>query len=134
MKKIRFFAGTNAHGGEFIFLNNISKLFDAEFNFLWDVYESSANIASRTFRTKLIHTIVQVLSKFSTDIARIFFLYIGIYYIDLPESETYINFVSSVYIPIPRGKNIIAYIMTPPRIFTIDYELMLSTLKNRRKI
>ena len=134
MKKIRFFAGTNAHGGEFIFLNNISKLFDAEFNFLWDVYESSANIASRTFRTKLIHTIVQVLSKFSTDIARIFFLYIGIYYIDLPESEAYINFVSSVYMPIPRGKNIIAYIMTPPRIFTIDYELMRSTLKNRRNI
>lgn len=134
MEKIRFFAGTNAHGGEFIFLNDISKPFDAEFNFFWDTYNNRVNVTPRTFRTRVIHMMVQILSKFSTDIARIFYLYIGVYYIDLPECEACVNFVSSVYMPFPKGKNIIAYIMTPPRIFSIDYKFVRNDLKNRRHI
>ncbi|MEM5820000.1 MAG: glycosyltransferase, partial [Candidatus Aenigmatarchaeota archaeon] len=45
-----------------------------------------------------------------------------------------IKIVSTGFMPLPKGKNIVAYVVTPPRIFTVDFEIYKDKVRNSSKL
>lgn len=132
--KLRIFIGTNAAGGDYYLLKRTAQLLNVDIFPLWDV-STNSYIENEFLKLNPFYiSSTKALNIFSPRISRILFLYLLVSRIHILESDEFVNLVSSVYIPIPKGENIISYILTPPRIFTIDYATLLNSLKSESKM
>ncbi len=124
---MKFYQVTSEVGGEDIWLRRISSLYREEPKLIWPRGKPSS-IDAKTPFNRLILYFFNIMDKIVPGVGRGLFLNIFISLFKFEEKD--IVFLSSTYIPIPRGKRIITYIHTPSRALTVDYE---STEKNLSK-
>ena len=133
-----FYTVSNAMGGEYIYLSRISKYFRANVKFFWDQYKQEYVLKPNSLLEKFFLYFSKALLKIFKDKEISFYLALFIRYFvpsfhSLNDPNT-IKIVSTGFMPVPKGKNIVAYVLTPPRIFTVDFDLYKKKIKNSSKL
>lgn len=115
-------------------MKRIASLLGADIFTLWNV-STNTYVDNKFLKINPFYlSLTRALNIFSPRVSRIIFLYLLVSKIRILSNINIVSLVSSVYIPIPKGKNIISYVLTPPRIFTIDYPILLYSLKSESKV
>lgn len=109
----------NVPGGELEVFKYFSSIFDSKIYFFWN--HSLMTPADKPARNFCFKKLIGFLDRFDSDffkkIYKVIFKYFLIRFLNL-NLDT--SLVSSSYIPIPKGRNIFAYIHTTPRFLNID--------------
>lgn len=126
--KIKVYELSEIVSGEQIFVNRLIDKFNAEKIVLWD----NLNNVPKIKMNYIIKFLYSIINKISPLFGEYFGTRMIFVFYKLKDQEN-INIVSSSFITIPKGRNIIAYIHTPPRMFTIDYEDIKKRVMSRSK-
>ena len=112
-EKWTFYFASKTFGGEYIWLERISKkIGGSNIVFIWNRGDSEPSVEIRGLRNNLLISLAKILPY-----GRELFINILIAYFRLPDTNR--TFVSSSYYPIP-GNASIAYIHTPSRRMTVQ--------------
>lgn len=128
--KFRIYLFNKHPGGEYIWLERISRKLGAELIFFWDDSGKEPILAPSGFTNHLVFFFIKILNHFSKRLARGIYSILGIYTYKIPQQEDYFTIMSSTYVPLPKSKNLIAYIHTPSRLLTIEYYKEMSNRNN----
>lgn len=119
-------------GGERVFLSALSTRLGIPLRYLWDPIEHVPLIQLKSVAHRFLRPLLasKALRRFRDPIG-VVYKFILVSKAVIPED---IVLVSSSFIPIPRGKYVIALIMTPPRIATIERSEWLERIRRRSYI
>ncbi|MEM3290811.1 MAG: glycosyltransferase [Candidatus Micrarchaeaceae archaeon] len=136
--KIEFYTVSNEIGGEYIHFSRIAKYFETNIKFFWDKYKQEYVLKPNSLLEKVILIISLSLFKIFKDkeFSKYFISFINYFvptFHNLNNSDN-IKIVSTGFMPVPKGKNIVAYVVTPPRIFTVDFEMYKNKIRNSSKL
>lgn len=128
---ITFISFSNLPGGENIWLHRIAEKMGSQVTTIWD-YESSTILSKGSgLINVIVSSLIVFLSKKYGRLARGIYGIIGTYYYRPLLNDKIILFSSS-YVPIPKYHNLIAYVHTPSRLLTINFEKEM--IKRKRTI
>jgi len=117
----------NAVGGEFNIMKNISKITNSDLVILFDSEDKRIH---KTISEKILKRIYE---KTHVNQLKNLILLIYPYFTKVYKTADLIIFSTSGNL-IPRGKNIIAFVHTPPRFFSDYYDQYLDTIKGQKII
>lgn len=120
---LKFYEVSDEPGGEDIWLRRIAKLYSTTPTLIWSK-KGIIELEAKSIFNKLLLGFSLRLDKFLPGIGRGVFLNLLFYFYKLEDNMPV--FLSSTYIPIPRGECIVTYIHTPARALTVDYRHTLS--------
>jgi glycosyltransferase involved in cell wall biosynthesis len=114
---MKFYEVTNQVGGEDIWLRRIASLYDQVPTLIWPK-DKPPLIAANSMWNRFLLKFSLLVEHLIPNVGRGLFLNFLLAFYKLDDQ---IIFLSTTYIPIPRGRHIIAYVHTPSRTMTIDY-------------
>lgn len=120
---MKFYEVTDQVGGEDIWLRRIAKTYNEVPNLIWPKGKQPL-IKPISLWDKILLKFSIILERVFPEIGRGLFLNFLFAFYKMPDEVT---FLSTTYIPIPRGKRIIGYIHTPSRAMTVDYQFTLES-------
>lgn len=123
---LKFYSFSNLPGGENIWLHRIAEKTGSRIITLWDYDTSKLQVQSTGLLNGVISSFVRLISRRNETLARGIYGILGTYSYKLKDRDC-IHFVSSSYIPAPRGNNVIVYIHTPSRLLTINFKRRLQS-------
>jgi len=127
--KIHVFELSETVSGEQFLIDRLVNNFGAKKIILWDYNKNCPKIK--------MNSLIYLIYRFINKISPLFGEYFGtrmIFVFNRLKDQGDVNIISSAFITIPKGRNIIAYIHTPPRMFTIDYEEIMERVKKRSRV
>jgi len=110
-----FYMASKTYGGEFFWMERISKKFGSEVSFIWPRDSGKPTVRFSGFKSKIIVTLCKFIPN-----GRGLFMNLLISKCSFPKGSR--AFISTPYYPIPRN-TYIAYIQTPSRRLTVDKNL-----------
>lgn len=124
---MKFYEVTDQVGGEDIWLRRVASLYGQVPTLIWPKDKLPTIVADSIWNRFLL--------KFSLIVERVIpnagrGLFLNFLFA-LYKLDDEIIFLSTTYIPVPRGKNVIAYIHTPSRAMTIDYHSTRDSFKHK---
>lgn len=117
---IALYEFTDIPGGEHYWLKRISERLKVDIQFFWDNRANKPFLKPSGFLNFLIYLFTRTASHFSPEFARGIYSLFGTYTYRIKTSGP--NIVSSSFIPLPIGKELITYVHTPSRLLTIYSE------------
>ncbi len=127
---LRIYIFSNLPGGESFWFERISKKLGCEIITFWDHRTTRRLVSDSGISNFIVNLFLEPVHKINPKLAMGIYGLLGTYTYKI-RGDNYINIVSSAFIPIPRGKNVVAYIHTPSRLLTINYESEMNKRKNR---
>ena len=118
-RNIEIYIFTKNPGGEFIWLERISKKLNAPIKLFWKEDDTGPNLTPSGFLNYFVYHTAKIIGKYNNELARGFYGIFGTYTYKVKQDHDRITIISSTHIPIPRGSNLLAYIHTPSRLLTI---------------
>lgn len=133
--KIEFLVVSNIIGGDYNHFSRISRLFGQEVTYFWDSKYEKYVLKPTSLVESLLLKILTSFTKFfrgryPNNYFNLFIKYFLPSFHKLEGNEGF-KIISTGFVPIPKGKNIIAYVLTPSRAFTIDFEHYSNTFRSR---
>ncbi len=111
---------TDYPGGEDIWLQRISEKLNANLIRFWDRHKNEPILKPTGFLNFIIYTLTKGLGPLFPNIARGIYSLLGVYTYKI-KSTNNVSIISSTFIPLPRGKELITYVHTPSRLLTINF-------------
>ena len=121
MLKLTAYIFKNHNGGEYIWFRRVTKKLGLRTLVFWDNESNDLLIKPSGIANRIIWLLIRLFSERNKKRRQSFYSLLGTYTYRTPKNREPI-LMSSTYVPLPRAKNIIAYIQTPSRLLTIDFE------------
>lgn len=126
--QIDIYEFTDYAGGEDIWLKRISDKMGSRLIKFWNLESGSPALKPSGFLNHIIHYFCIVASRFNSDFSKGIYSLFGVYTYHIKRKDV-MNLISSTFMPLPHGSNILTYIHTPSRLLTIYNEKELEARK-----
>ena len=121
MLKLTAYIFKNHNGGEYIWFRRVAEKLGLTAIVFWDNESNKLLLRPSGMANRAVWLIIRLISGKNKERQQGLYSLLGTYTYRIPVDREPI-LMSSTYVPLPRSKNIIAYIHTPSRFLTIDFQ------------